>query len=145
LDLTADESARRALDRRVLSQAAAIALHLGAELHVVSALALSTLAYDVDLVDHAALEVRSRKKLAAEIEALCAEFDLPPNRVMVKAGPPDRVIDGVASKLKATLLVMGTVGRKGVRAKVLGNTAEKVLHRNRSTVLVVHPSTEEAS
>lgn len=140
LDLTARGAARRALDRRVLGQAAAIAHQLGAELHVISAVPVSTVAYDLELVDHALLEIRSRKKLADTIARLAAEFDLPASRFKVKAGPPDRVIDGAASKLKATLLVMGTVGRKGIGAKVLGNTAENVLHRNHSTVLVVRPA-----
>src|SRR5690606_10532190 len=101
LDLTAREAARRALDRRVLGQAAAIARQLGAELHVISAVPVSTLAYDLDLVDHGMLEIRSREKVAGTIAALAAEFDLPVSRFKVRVGPPHRVIDGAASKLKA--------------------------------------------
>jgi len=123
----------------VLGHAAGVARQIGAELHVVAAVPLSTLARDLDLIDRALLERRSREKAADAVAALCEEFALPADRFTLKACPPERVIDGVASKLKATLLVMGTAGRKGLRARLLGNTAEKVLHRNRSTVLVVRP------
>ncbi|MGD9600235.1 MAG: universal stress protein [Gammaproteobacteria bacterium] len=139
VDLLSRDPKQQTLDRRVLGHAAAVARQVGAELHVVSAVPLSTLAHDLDLIDRALLERRSREKAAESIAALCREFDLPAERFTLKAGPPERVIDGVASKLKATLLVMGTVGRKGLRARLLGNTAEKVLHRNRSTVLAVRP------
>lgn len=139
VDLGSEESVQKALNRRVLSVAADLAQRLAAELHVLYAIPVSVLAQDLDLVDGHALERRVQRKLARQIEALAAEYALPANRIKLKAGPPERVIDGMASKLKATLVVMGTLGRKGMKGRLLGNTAEKVLHANRANVLALRP------
>ncbi len=42
-----------------------------------------------------------------------------------------------AAKVRAQLVVIGTVGRKGVRARLLGNTAEKVLLHLKTDVLAI--------
>lgn len=139
VDLGSDQSVQRALNKRVLDSAALIAQQIGAELHIISAIPVSVLAQDLDLIDGRALEARVRRKLASETAALAAQYGLPPNHIKLRAGPPERVIDGAASKLKAALVVMGTIGRKGLKGKLLGNTAEKVLHGNRSNVLALRP------
>ncbi len=141
IDLGTSEAGQKALNKRVLQTAAAVAAQLGAELHVVYAIPVSTLAQDLDLVDSRALERRTRRKLAREIDELAADYGLPPAHIVIKAGPPERVVDGVASKLKVALVVMGTVGRKGLKGRLLGNTAEKVLHSNRSNLLALRPDT----
>lgn len=139
IDLDTAEAAQKALNRRVLTAASAAAGRLGAELHVVYAIPVSTLAQDLDLVDSRTLERRTARRLAPEIAALAEEFGLPATRFTIKAGPPERVVDGIASKLKVALVVMGTIGRKGLKGRLLGNTAEKVLHANRSNLLALRP------
>lgn len=141
VDLGSEESVQKALNRRVLAVAADLAQRLGAELHVLYAIPVSVLAQDLDLVDGRALERRVRRSLATDVAALAAEYGIPAKHVTLRAGPPERVIDGVASKLKASLVVMGTLGRKGVKGRLLGNTAERVLHANRSNVLALRPDT----
>jgi universal stress protein E len=141
IDLGASDAGQKALNKRVLQAASGIAGQLGAELHVVYAIPVSALAQDLDLVDSRALERRTRRKLAREIAELAEDYGLPPAHIVIKAGPPERVVDGVASKLKAALVVMGTIGRKGLKGRLLGNTAEKVLHSNRSNLLALRPDT----
>jgi len=139
VDLGSTKAAQRDLNRRVLAAGHMLAGQLGAELHVVYAIPLSALAQDLDLVDRALMERKTVRKLEEELAAITAEFDVPRKNIVIKAGPPERILDGRASKLKGTLLVMGTLGRKGLKGKLLGNTAEKVLHLNRSTVLALRP------
>jgi universal stress protein E len=139
VDLGSSKPAQRDLNRRVLAGGHMLARQLGAELHVVYAIPLSALAQDLALVDRALMERKATRALEAELAAISEEFDVPRKNIVIKAGPPERILDGQASKLKATLLVMGTLGRKGLKGKLLGNTAEKVLHLNRSTVLALRP------
>jgi len=141
IDLGTSEAGQKALNKRVLQAASAIAAQLGAELHVVYAIPVSTLAQDLDLVDSRALERRTRRKLEREIGELATDYGLTPAHIVIRAGPPERIVDGVASKLKVALVVMGTVGRKGLKGRLLGNTAEKVLHSNRSNLLALRPDT----
>jgi universal stress protein E len=50
-----------------------------------------------------------------------------------------KTIVSEAADKKAQLVVMGTVGRRGVRAQVLGNTAEEVLGLLRADTLTLKP------
>ena len=60
------------------------------------------------------------------IRKLAAEHDLPESAFRCKRGPVSKVITSEAAKVRAQLVVMGTVGRKGIKAKVIGNTAALV-------------------
>jgi nucleotide-binding universal stress UspA family protein len=55
-------------------------------------------------------------------------------------GRPEDVIPSFARRVRADLVVMGTVARSGVAGAVIGNTAEKVLQRLRGSVMAIRPS-----
>lgn len=61
-------------------------------------------------------------------------FDL-----VVAQGRPYQVINSTARRLDAGLVVMGSVGRRGLPALLIGNTAEKVLHTSDRSLLVIKP------
>lgn len=54
-------------------------------------------------------------------------------------GPADEVIPALVARLRINLLVLGTVGRSGVNAMVMGNTAERVLDHVNCSVIAVKP------
>lgn len=54
-------------------------------------------------------------------------------------GTPSQEIARTATELKVDLLVLGTVGRSGIKGVVLGNTAEKVLDHCDCSILTVKP------
>lgn len=139
IDLGTTKPAKQSLNKKVLATAALLARQLDAQLHVCYAIPMSTVAHDLDLVDRAELESKARQRFDRVIRSLAEEFDIPVSRFRLKAGPPEEVIDGVARKVKAALVVMGTVGRRGLKAKLIGNTAERVLHANRTSVLALWP------
>jgi nucleotide-binding universal stress UspA family protein len=60
-------------------------------------------------------------------------------------GTPDRELPKLADSLKADLVVMGTVARKGVAGLIIGNTAEAVLPQLQCSVLSIKPKSFGAS
>ena len=64
---------------------------------------------------------------------------VPEDHFLLKRGPVDKVITSESARLKAQLLVLGTIGRRGARAKLVGNTAEKVLMLARTDLLAIKP------
>ena len=60
-------------------------------------------------------------------------------RVHVIKGEAGRVIPEVAAKNEADLIVMGTLSRSGVAGFLIGNNAEKILHKVDCSVLAVKP------
>lgn len=55
------------------------------------------------------------------------------------SGKPDVVLPRLADRLDIGLIVMGTVGRTGLRGLIMGNTAETILRSVRCSVLAVKP------
>ncbi|MFV9671960.1 MAG: universal stress protein [Acidimicrobiia bacterium] len=55
------------------------------------------------------------------------------------AGAPGVVLPRLADRLDVDLIVMGTVGRTGLRGLIMGNTAETILRSVRCSVLAVKP------
>lgn len=54
-------------------------------------------------------------------------------------GAPWQEIERIAKQIGADLIALGTVGRTGISGILLGNTAEKILDRCASSVLVAKP------
>lgn len=63
----------------------------------------------------------------------------------VAQGAAWKVITSAAKRLNADLIVMGSVGRRGVSGFLIGNTAERVLHTADSSLLVIKPDDFETS
>ena len=63
-------------------------------------------------------------------------------RAMVTTGPAGTALIEVASERKAGLIVVGTIGRTGLRRALLGSVAETVAKGASSSVLIVrrHPA-----
>ncbi|MCP4302019.1 MAG: universal stress protein [Gammaproteobacteria bacterium] len=72
---------------------------------------------------------------AAEIAQRCSVGQ---EKVHVVHGQPDEVIASTAREIKADLIVIGTVARKGIKATVVGNTSERLLDHTHCDVLVLH-------
>ncbi len=62
----------------------------------------------------------------------------PPEHIHVREGEPYSAIADTAEELQADLVVIGSVGRSGIKGQVIGNTAERVLDHTQSDVLVIN-------
>lgn len=67
------------------------------------------------------------------------EYQIPSEQCHVAMGLPEDVIPDYASKLDAELVVLGTVGRQGFSAALIGNTAEHVIDKLNCDVLAIKP------
>ena len=139
IDLGTSVRSKRALNNRILQQAKFLANALDAELRIIAAIEIPALLADMDLVDPVAYTKAEREAMDPEIKALASAHELPEQLFRVKRGPVEKVIASRAAKVGAQIVVMGTVGRKGVKARLLGNTAEKVLSHMKTDVLAIKP------
>lgn len=74
-----------------------------------------------------------------EMEKHSSKYSIPLDNCHVKEGLPEKVIPQVASELDAELVIIGTVGRVGISAALIGNTAEHVIDELNCDVLAVKP------
>lgn len=139
LDLATTVASKKALNENVLASGKRLAAALGVDLEIIVALEVPTLLADLDLVDPDGYARDMRREMQPAIDKLAAKFDLPESAFHCKRGPVEKVITSRAAKVRAQIVVMGTVGRKGVKARLLGNTAEKVLRHLKTDVLAIKP------
>ena len=60
------------------------------------------------------------------------------DKMHIVHGQTDLVIANTARDIKADLIVIGTAGRTGIKATVIGNTSERLLDHTHCDVLVLH-------
>lgn len=107
VNIAAKDSAHQKLTDLVISTAQNITEQFGAELHAVNAYRESSnYIHPPDLARRVGIER---------------------NRAHVGDADPEALIAEVTRKTEASLVVIGSVARKGVAAAVVGNTAERIL------------------
>ncbi|MEC9060957.1 MAG: universal stress protein UspE, partial [Pseudomonadota bacterium] len=74
-----------------------------------------------------------------EMRSHALKYGIPENKCVVREGLPEKVIPQVAKRLDAELVVIGTVGRVGISAALIGNTAEHVIDELNCDVLAIKP------
>jgi universal stress protein E len=80
---------------------------------------------------------RSRTAVRAAIGRLAARHGLHDAVQVVRPGLPAEVITAAAREVKADVLVMGVVSRRGLKRSFVGNTAEDVIDAANSDILVI--------
>lgn len=137
LDLASTVAAKQALNHKLLRFAKGLAQALEVELEVIAAIQVPSVLAELDLVDPVAYARNMKESMQPQIKRLARACDIPESAFRSKRGAAESVVASRAAKVRAQLVVMGTVGRKGVRARLLGNTAEKVLLHLKSDVLAI--------
>jgi universal stress protein E len=89
----------------------------------------------------------AREQVRSDLERTVAPFDdrIDPSHVHLERGDPRKAIAAFANRHRIDLIVIGTVGRTGLSARVVGNTAETVLGKAPCSILVVRPEREKRS
>ena len=139
VDLDAKTKTKQTLNVDVVMTARHYAEMLQTELAVLCVIDVPTFLADLDLIDPRSYAKERKQELQPVVEALAERTGLPLSRFQLKRGPVAKTIVSEAADKKAQLVVMGTVGRRGVRAQVLGNTVEEALGLLRTDTLTLKP------
>ncbi|GAB5468003.1 MAG: universal stress protein [Rhodospirillales bacterium] len=139
---------RHALNRMILDLATSLSQADESELQVVHAWRLE----EEDTLRHSAFARVPKDRVAALIEEKRQESEgrlqtllgsYPDlkigEQVQMLHGQARSVIPELAETLEVELIVMGTLGRTGVRGLIIGNTAESILNQVHCAVLAVKP------
>jgi len=125
------------LNKSILEWTQKWAQTFDAELHIVYSIPVSNVLKQLDVVDVREYERKHRGEAEQQLAALLSDFDLPNVHMHITAGPPEKTIPHWADELKAELVIMGSMGRQGIKGLLIGNLAEKVMHNLRTDSLIV--------
>jgi universal stress protein E len=139
LDLGTKTRDKKQLNHRLIEHGKQLAAALDTEIKLITAVEIPTLLADLDLVDPGAYVKEQKEAMQPHIRELAKAHELPESAFRCKKGPTAQVITSTAARDRAQIVVMGTVGRQGVKARILGNTAENVLRHLKTDVLALKP------
>jgi universal stress protein E len=134
------------LNKRVLREADSLTSILGGELAIVSSYPMMApwagpAAVGVDFEQlRTGIERVARHKL----ERLARAAEVNYNYLYLEEGRPAMRVRALVEETNAEMLVMGTMGRTGIKSFVMGNTAETILHYTHCDAVVLR-DTEAAS
>ena len=133
LDLDTLKPEKLALNQKVLQHARQLAEINNGELHLVFIVRVPRLLRDLEIINTHELvkEAYQRHQIALN------DIGLPQEQVHFICGDPAMCIYQLACRLKSQYVVLGAHQRQGIAGFVLGNTAEQILQRIRSDVLVI--------
>ena len=82
---------------------------------------------------------RSRHHHQDAVKALADSHGIDTEYCHVLEGMPEDVIPKVAQDIDAEIVIIGTIGRTGLSAAIIGNTAEHVIDRLDCDILALKP------
>jgi len=139
VDLETRNAHKQALNEQILDQAKRISEAYQVAMHVCYCPSSPQVLKDLGIRFPDEVEARALEKLASNVEDISERYAIPREHIHIRAGQVEKVIPSVAAENKVSLVVMGTVGRKGLKASLMGNTAEQVLSLLKSDVLALKP------
>lgn len=139
LDLGSKLKTKQALNQQLLQTAIAWTNAFGGELHVAYCQPMSALLKDIIGISAKEAASNAKRELMPLLEKLKGDYPLDKQHIHIKAGDPEKVLPSIAADVNAGVVIIGTVGRKGLRGQLLGNTAEKILSLLKTDALAVQP------
>lgn len=139
IDFSSSVKSKQRLNDKIVAQAKSLSVTLQEELHIAVALKIPQVLVDMDLINPRKYVSDKRKSLQPFVEKFCLKHQIDLARVHIRQGEPEKVIPSIAASLKADVVVAGTIGRKGLKGKLMGNTAEKILGKLHTDIVAVKP------
>ncbi len=117
-------------------------------LYVLNTELIDLLTFDVGLARYPSIDKKFteakdftdniQKEIINKVVEAFGEEVLVNNDILVERGNPVKTILSVADNYKCDLIIMGFKGRSSGEDNTIGNTVNKVLHKSKLPVMVVH-------
>jgi universal stress protein E len=139
VDLENQDERHQALNKVVLERTHALSDLIDGDVHLVNAYNLMTVTGNGASMDTLKYDViRGRRdEYLTMAKSMAEDINVAKENVHLEEGAPEMVVNHVAEKLNAGIIVLGTMARTGVSGLFIGNTAESVLESSNCDVFIV--------
>jgi universal stress protein E len=136
-----DDTSHQLLNYEIIHHACSMASLLQSDTHLVNAYPPTPINIAVEIPEFDTVKYNADMKLHHQksLSKLALDFTIDDNKTHIVEGLPENVIPQVATSLDAELVVIGTVGRTGISAALIGNTAEHVIDNLNCDLLALKP------
>ena len=144
LDLMTVDDAKQQLNQRLLEAAFQLSLQTDCELHCCYAMETPVMLTDVELMNTPVIMEEVAQKTKIKMAALTKNYDIDEKNIHIEQGGTCEILTKLGDDLKVNCFVLGTTGRTGIAGKLIGNTAEKVIHQANKDLLVLSAEESES-
>ncbi|WP_323845284.1 universal stress protein [Microbulbifer magnicolonia] len=137
LDPSVDSPLHKELNLRVLTAGDRLAQLLGAKLEAVACLPGPGVFEELGLTPRQDTAAEQQRALRAYLEVVIRDSGANCRELHQVSGKPAREVNRVVDRNKARLMLVGRGVRKGAAGLLLGNTAERILAKSNTDVLIV--------
>jgi universal stress protein E len=141
LNVGVEDEAHMSLNDVITEKAQGFAALLGAQVNLVNAFPGTpvNIAIEIPEFDPIGYTESVKKHHHQAMQTHAENHHVDERHCHVKEGLPEDVIPEVAREIDAELVIIGTVGRQGLSAALIGNTAEHVIDKLDCDVLAIKP------
>jgi len=142
VNLASEEPHHDELNQKLIRETTRLAEMVNhTEVHLVGAYPITPINIAIELPDFdpSVYNDAIRGQHLVAMKALRQKFSIREEFTHVAKGLPEEVIPDIAGQLSAGIVVLGTIGRTGLSAAFLGNTAEQVIDHLRCDLLAIKP------
>ncbi|MCL1112835.1 universal stress protein UspE [Shewanella basaltis] len=141
VNVVSEDDDHQNLNGKIINHALDLAKKFSASVHLVNGYPGTPVNLAIELPDFDANIYNNTVRMQHEqrVQYLAQAYNIPLENCHVEEGLPEDVIPELAAKLDAELVVLGTVGRTGFSAALIGNTAEHVIDSINCDLLAIKP------
>ncbi|GGI90505.1 universal stress protein UspE [Shewanella gelidii] len=141
VNVSCEDEAHQSLNGLIIKHAKELADKFSADVHLVNGFPGTPVNLAIELPDFDAHSYNETIRMQHEqrVSSLANEFGIKSDNTHVSEGLPEDVIPEVAAEIDAELVILGTVGRTGISAALIGNTAEHVIDSINCDLLAIKP------
>lgn len=141
VNVGSDETEHHSLNVKITEEAKQLAQLIQANVHLVNSFPGTPVNIAIEIPEFNSTEYNDTmfKHHEQAMTAHAKQFEISMDSTHVEEGLPETVIEQVATKLDAELVILGTIGRTGISAALIGNTAEHVIDQLNCDVLALKP------
>jgi universal stress protein E len=137
VDLNTETNNKIKLNKLVIEQAQQLSEITGQKVVYLYCFTLPRILDDLDIIDESKLFKKAKQNALEQLDKYYKKYKIDKSSVKIVRGSVSSSINKVAHQLAADMVIIGTIGRKGIKGKLIGNTAEEVLHDLKTDVLAI--------
>lgn len=141
LNVASDEEEHLSLNQKITEQALSLSKTIQANVHLVNSFPGAPINISIEIPEFNMLDYQNNMK-QHHVKAMkkhAEEHQILETNTHVEEGLPEDIIESKATELDSELVVLGCVGRTGISAALIGNTAENVIDQLNCDLLALKP------
>lgn len=141
LNIGSDDKEHNSLNDKITTEAKQLAKVMDANVHLVNSFPGTPVNIAIEIPEFNANEYNDtmQKHHNTAMNEHAKAFNVSAEQTHIREGLPEDVIQRVADDIDAELVILGTIGRTGLSAALIGNTAEHVIDKLNCDVLALKP------